>query len=421
MIARVIFSFAFLAIVIAPVVPAEAQRVRLYTVKDVRVNPDQRKIVINMSDMRGAVRALRIRTPSEPLLLTNFRIVYTDGTVADDVRRINLLAGERTRATDVSSEDRFVERIELVVDRRTADVPSVRVQVLARQTRRGRRLRRPSEAGSEQTPVASVRQPAPATRQVQERARPSGTILDSERDELETGRGEVLFGVQRVGLGLDRDVVRVSSNVGKFQRFRLRVLENDVFVNSVSVVYRDGSTDTVAVNAEILRNTTSGWFRISETKFVSEVRLDYRARANFRGRARVELFGEFAPRWLGANGEGRKFNDGWVLLGAQTAGFVGFDDDTVPVGRNKGGFAQVRVSVRDRAITLNELEIVYGDGTSDTVPVKARVNAGSSWGPVDLKGDRRPIREIRARYRSRFFDREAAGKGAAVVEVWGRY
>ncbi|MEL6227963.1 MAG: DUF2541 domain-containing protein, partial [Pseudomonadota bacterium] len=247
------------------------------------------------------------------------------------------------------------------------------------------------------------------------------TILDSERDELETGRGEVLFGVQRVGLGLDRDVVRVSSDVGKFQRFRLRVLENDVFVNSVSVVYRDGSTDTVAVNAEILRNTTSGWFRISETKFVSEVRLDYRARANFRGRARVELFGEFAPRWLGANGEGRKFNDGWVLLGAQTAGFVGFDDDTVPVGRNKGGFAQVRVSVRDRAITLNELEIVYGDGTSDTVPVKARVNAGSSWGPVDLKGDRRPIREIRARYRSRFFDREAAGKGAAVVEVWGRY
>ncbi|MEO0797941.1 MAG: hypothetical protein AAFY53_01900, partial [Pseudomonadota bacterium] len=333
MIARVIFSFAFLAIVIAPVVPAEAQRVRLYTVKDVRVNPDQRKIVINMSDMRGAVRALRIRTPSEPLLLTNFRIVYTDGTVADDVRRINLLAGERTRATDVSSEDRFVERIELFVDRRTADVPSVRVQVLARQTRRGRRLRRPSEAGSEETPVASVRQPAPVTRQVQERARPSGTILDSERDELETGRGEVLFGVQRVGLGLDRDVVRVSSDVGKFQRFRLRVLENDVFVNSVSVVYRDGSTDTVAVNAEILRNTTSGWFRISETKFVSEVRLDYRARANFRGRARVELFGEFAPRWLGANGEGRKFNDGWVLLGAQTAGFVGFDDDTVPVGR----------------------------------------------------------------------------------------
>ena len=31
------------------------------------------------------------------------------------------------------------------------------------------------------------------------------------------------------------------------------------------------------------------------------------------------------------------------------------------------------------------------------------------------------IKEIRAKYRSRFFDKSAKGKGGAIVEVWGQH
>ena len=55
------------------------------------------------------------------------------------------------------------------------------------------------------------------------------------------------------------------------------------------------------------------------------------------------------------------------------------------------------------------------------MPVKTRVDAGSSYGPIDLKGSTRAIKEIQARYRSRFIDASAKGKGSAIVEVWGQH
>ena len=55
------------------------------------------------------------------------------------------------------------------------------------------------------------------------------------------------------------------------------------------------------------------------------------------------------------------------------------------------------------------------------IPIKTKVEAGASYGPIDLKGGTRAIKEIRAKYRSRFLDKAAVGKGAAIVEVWGRH
>ena len=125
--------------------------------------------------------------------------------------------------------------------------------------------------------------------------------------------------------------------------------------------------------------------------------------------------------WLGPNGEGRKYNQGWVLLGAQTAGFVGFDKDVIPVGKNEGGFKRIRVTVRDRAITLNEVRVIYGSGQEDIIPVKARVDAGSTYGPIDLKGGTRIIQRDRGALPQPVDRRQAKGKGRAVVEVWGQH
>lgn len=412
-----------ITVVIAAATGAQAQRAGelLYVWKEVTIDPSKSEVAVDVSDARGAVRGLRVRTPRGALLLSNVRVVYNDGETFDERRRINLLRGERTRVINATRDDRFVDELILSIDPDTAPARRVAVQILSHQTRRGRRMRRPrTSAPSREVASNDVGQRG-ETRQNAAQRRP-GTILDGAEDaDAELGAGEVLFGAQRVGLGLDRDMIRVTESIGHFRRIRLRVLENDITLSGMTVVYADGQTQNIAAEAEMRAGTRSPWFDVVPTRFIREVRLTYRSRANFRGRARVEVFGEFTPGWLGPQGRGRNYNDGWVLLGAQTAGFVGFDDDTVPVGRNKGGFRQVRVTVRDRAITLNELRIIYGNGSSDTVPIKARVDAGSSWGPVDLKGDRRPIKEVKARYRSRFFDRDAVGRGAAIVEVWGRY
>ena len=92
------------------------------------------------------------------------------------------------------------------------------------------------------------------------------------------------------------------------------------------------------------------------------------------------------------------------------------------VGSNEGGFRRIRVTVRDRAITLNEVKVVYTDGEEEIVPVRTRVDAGGTYGPIDLRGKRRQsIDHIEAKYRSRFFDSSAKGKGSAIVEIWGQH
>jgi hypothetical protein len=149
--------------------------------------------------------------------------------------------------------------------------------------------------------------------------------------------------------------------------------------------------------------------------------MTYRARTTFNGQARIEVFGQYAPGWLSSNGEGSRYNQGWVLLGAQTAGFIGFDKDAIPVGSNEGGFRRIRVTGRDRAITLNAVKVVYVDGSAETIPMHTRVDAGGTYGPIELKGESlQAIDHIEAIYRSRFFDSSATGKGAAIVEIWGQ-
>jgi CBS domain-containing protein len=254
------------------------------------------------------------------------------------------------------------------------------------------------------------------------KTRPTAPIASQVTPGQATPGGDVLFGAQYVGFLTDRDVIRIGPEVGKFSKIRLRVLDNDIHIKEMTVVYANGESDALAINADIPKNSRTNWIDLRGDRFIKEIQLVYRSRPSFNGQARIEVFGRYAPGWLGPNGEGRKYNQGWVLLGAQTAGFIGFDKDIIPVGSNEGGFRRLRVTVRDRAITLNEIKVVYADGQDETIPIRTRVDAGGTFGPIDLRNGRsHAIDHIEAKYRSRFFDSSARGKGAAIVEIWGQH
>ncbi|MEZ5843243.1 MAG: DUF2541 domain-containing protein [Hyphomicrobiaceae bacterium] len=376
----------------------------LSVIAKAEVDLKQNRQVIDMRKSRGSVVGLRLRAADGRIVLSNVRVTFADGLVYDERRRINLLEGERTRPFGLpDAKERFINEIELFYDRQASAGGKTEIEILGDQTPTGR---------------AATRPPAPATGEVSQR--PTSPNKTTAQPGEQTRAGDVLFGAARVGFGVDRDVIRVGAQVGKFQRVRLRVLENDIYINELKIAYADGSSDTLAVDALVDANSVTRWFKLTGDRFVQEIHLNYRSKPSFKGRARVEVFGEYAEGWLGPSGEARRYNAGWTLIGAETAGFVGFDKDVIPIAKNRGGFKKLRVTVRDRAITLDELRIVYDNGREDIVPVKARVDAGSTWGPIDLR-ERARITEIRARYRSRFIDPKATGKGAAIVEIWGSY
>lgn len=232
--------------------------------------------------------------------------------------------------------------------------------------------------------------------------------------------GEVLFGSQSVAFRVDKDVIRVGSQIGKFDRVRLHVLDNDVKFKDVKVVYEDGSATDVPVNENVKANTRTKWFSVRSNKFIKEIQLTYQSNLSAKGEAQVAVYGEYAEGWLKPGGEGSKYNKGWVLLGSDLAGFVGFTNRTFSVGKNEGGFRALRVTARNRAITLRQVTVTYADGKTETFRMRERVDADQSQGPIDLKGARPRIREVGARYRSRFFDSDAKS-GAARVEIWGQH
>jgi Protein of unknown function (DUF2541) len=369
-------------------------------------------------DLKGSAKykAVRIQNKDgDTVTFNKSRLTYGDNSVHTEERNINLQAGQKSKPLDPRAGNRAVNSVAISFTQKPSDKSTLEVWGLL--------------ADEDKVPAAAAANaPKPATGPIAAAPTSSAAATAAPGTVSQSTGGDVLFGSQTVGFGVDRDVIRVGAEVGKFDKIRIRVLDNDIFLNEMKVVYANGESETLAVAADVKQNTRTKWFNLKGDRFIKEIQLVYRARPNFRGQAHVEVFGEYAEGWLGPVGEGRKFNSGWVMLGAQTADFfrvtsgkAGFDRDVIPVGKNEGGFKKIRVNVRDRAITLNELRVVYTNGTEDIIPVKTKVEAGAAFGPLDLKNGGKPIKEILAYYRSRIFDAKAVGKGKAIVEVWGQH
>jgi hypothetical protein len=366
-------------------------------------------ITIDVTKAPGAFRGIRVKNKGASTIdVQRVQIVYSDGSVHNEDRQIDMRKGERSREIAADSADKFIDKVNVTWK---ASKGKTSLQVLGLQTRDGRRMERPkgpatgdlSAEDDKGTPT-----PTPATG--------TGPAGDGN---------DVMFGYQNVGFGIDRDVIKVGGEIGKFDYVRLRVLGNDVHLNTLKVVYMDGTEQDLAVDADIRANTRTSWLDVDGEKFIREIQMSYRSKPNFKGQARIEITGQYAKDWLGPGGEGKKYNAGWVLLGAQTAGFTGFDKDTITVGRNEGGFSKLRIVAKDRAITLREIRVVFESGPDEVFSMRERVDPGNPYGPLEFKAGRSAIKEIQAKYRSRF-DLAKGLKNLfegtpAVVEVWGQH
>ena len=351
---------------------AEARRQRSYSGDQLVVISEQDidlgldKYTIDVSKAKGGYKGIRVRNAQGRLFdLSRVQVVYSDGSVHNEDRQIDMWQGERSRLInptgDSSSSIRSTSR------RRQAAAAAVcRFSVC--------RMKMAAAWNAAAVAVSALRRVANRQHTTNNAGRadeaisgavavkPTSDAPTTAAPGAATAGGDVLFGAQYVGFGVDRDVIRVGNEIGKFDKIRLRVLDNDIHINEIKVVYANGETDALAVNADIPKNSRTNWIDLKGDRFIKEIQMVYKSKPSFKGQARIEVFGQYADGWLGPQGEGRKYNQGWVLLGAQTAGFVGFDKDVIPVGRNEGGFRKIRVTVRDRAITLNEVKVIFTDG-----------------------------------------------------------
>lgn len=391
------FVFAVLVNLCAFSATAEAQRWVRITQHDVAQDATQE--TIDLSGARGSFLSFRLRARGGQINFEQFVLNFHDNTLYVSEAPFSLRSGERTKIlADDNRSGRFPENLMVTYKAGETNGRYAKLEVWGLQSRQGRYAERPAEPMPTPPPPPRVGVAEP----------------DAEEDD------SVLIALATPEREADAATIKVEGQPGKFKRLRLAVRDEALDLDRLTVTFEDGGSKDFAVTGSLRANTSTPWFEIDGDKFVSSVELKLREKTPLASAARLELYGTHTEGWLDENGEGGRFNDGWLLIGAQTAGFIGFDNDIIPLAEHGVGFGQLRLNVLGRPITLNQLRVVYENGEEDIVPVRSRIDDGDIYGPIALRGDGQKIREIRARYRTRLIDEAIRAKGAALVQIWAK-
>jgi hypothetical protein len=105
---------------------------------------------------------------------------------------------------------------------------------------------------------------------------------------------------------------------------------------------------------------------------------------------------------------------GWTVLGEQTVEGRG-DRDVIEVGGKEAGrFDRVAIVVQDSDVEVEDIVILFGNGTTFEPKMKHFFREGTRSRVIDLPGKDRAIRAIELHYSN------TPGTGKARVQVWGR-
>ncbi|MDZ4791879.1 MAG: hypothetical protein SGJ17_11845 [Hyphomicrobiales bacterium] len=202
---------------------------------------------IRVGRREGRFSAIRLEANGNDVSILDLKIVYANGQ-PDDIRvRSEIREGEQTRPLDLKGRDRAIERIEFISKKDF-------------QGRKGR--------GKAQVCIYG--------RSNEKRA-------DKKWEDL---------GCQSVGFLSDRDVIRVGRREGRFKAIRLNVSGNAVYLLDLKVVYANGQPDDIKVRSEIREGGETRPLDLrGGDRAIDRVELAYRAKPNFKGKARVCLSG----------------------------------------------------------------------------------------------------------------------------------
>ncbi len=102
-----------------------------------------------------------------------------------------------------------------------------------------------------------------------------------------------LLGTQKVGFNVDRDVIRVGRQEGRFRAIKLRVIGNDIELLDLKVIYANGQPDDLAVRQFLRKGSETRAIDLKgDRRSIQEIQLVYKSKPSFKGRATVEVYGQ---------------------------------------------------------------------------------------------------------------------------------
>jgi hypothetical protein len=386
-----------------------------------RIELRNERFVLSMGRGEGRTSAIRVRVDGAPLYIRRLEIVYGRDRTQDVRIAETIEPGAETRVIDLEGDLRTAREI-VVVTRPDTSRGTARIALEG--------LPGPDPGPVTAQPPRSPPAPAPDMR-ADPRSVPrdwQGSIDPAMRGRIEpppatdpsgVPSGLVLLGSQRAAFRAGRDIVRVGPQAGLLDKIVLRVLDNDVFLIELTIVYADGERERLAVRKEIRANSLTPAIRLRGDRAIREIELIHQSRPDRRGEATVEIYGEHAePVALRPPGPAASLPPpppgGWVLLGRQRAQMFNDDIDTYPVGSQHGPLRALRLTAKRHAVMIFGLRVVYADGGVERIRTDFDLRDGETSPPIDLGGPPRPIERVVILHRSRI-----NFKGEGDTELWG--
>lgn len=275
---------------------------------------------------------------------------------------------------------------------------------------------------------AALAQPAggPNARQPPQPAQPAPPPPPPPEARLQIGqpapvwdsRGWVLLGEQTVNGRVDRDRIAVGRYEGRFSKVTVVVLDSDLEMQEMKIVFGDRSEYNPKVAQFFRENSRTRVIDLPPSEQIIN-RIDFKYRnLPGGGRARVQVWGfktgDVAqpappqPRPPVVNWD----STGWTKLGEREVnGRV--DNDRIEVGRYEGKFSKLTIVVRDSDLEMIDFAVKFGRGPEWRPGVTQYFRENQRTRAIDFPGDDRVIKYIDFKYRN------LPGGGRAKVEVWG--
>lgn len=225
------------------------------------------------------------------------------------------------------------------------------------------------------------------------------------------GRWELL-GQRQVGFQVDRDVVSARGQ-GRFTVIRICVAHAPVNFRDVDVVFANGERQQLPVNAFVRAGgCTPNLDLRGEARRIARIEMVYNAVPSFRGRALVSVYG-LHPVMGPGPGPGPAQPGMWDRLGTRVVGFQ-VDRDVFDL-QGEGRFRALRLCVARNSVQFRDVEVHFGNGERQELPVRRFIRAGSCTQPLGFFGRERRIRRVVITYNA-----VPNFQGRAAVTLYGQ-
>ncbi len=224
----------------------------------------------------------------------------------------------------------------------------------------------------------------------------------------------VLSGLADIVRGRARQDLDWSNASARVDRVAIRVGESPVWLQSVTMTYGNGQSDTFEVGRLLTAGTVSPAMVVG-SRFIDKVSVEgFVIGRGDNARATLEAFADYNEDWL----KEERRRDAWILLGAEAADSGRSGRLSVELPSAFGYYRALRVNVRNTGANVNALRVVYGNGQRENIRVRATLTQRrSQTGEIAATGGdafKRRIRNVEVRYRARA-GRRVAGR----IELWG--